>query len=112
PSLYAGGEAALESSVAWFAFEASGLEGAVSANRTCLGEPLMDDEINLRIQDSPFDPAAPDDSFLLPASGCLDIGDDALADEVFGAAGLDWREMTTQMDGTLDVTPVDPGFHY
>ena len=46
--------------------------------------------------------------FLNQTGGCVDIGDDAAAD----AVGLDWRSLTTALDGALDAPPVDAGAHY
>jgi predicted outer membrane repeat protein len=48
-----------------------------------------------------------------PANSCSTyMGVDPLSDAAFTAAGLDWRAMTTDINGTLDTSPVDPGRHY
>ena len=50
--------------------------------------------------------------FLDQMSVCVDNGDDVTATTDYGAIGLDWTELTTSVDGTTDVSPVDIGVHY
>lgn len=45
-------------------------------------------------------------------SECVDLGDDASATADYVGLGLDWETMTTDVVGTLDVSPVDAGAHY
>lgn len=50
--------------------------------------------------------------FLDQGSDCVDIGDDLAANTDYAAIGLDWTQLTTASDGTLDASPVDAGTHY
>ena len=47
--------------------------------------------------------------FLDQSSGCVDNGDDLIADATYS---VEWQELTTSLDGTLDAPPVDMGAHY
>ena len=66
----------------------------------------------------PFDVAASGEVFLnQQVVGCKDLGLDSAADTAFGAAVLNWWDMTTSSDGMLDedfggLNDVDMGRHY
>lgn len=55
----------------------------------------------------PFHPAASGHLLLDPASACVDMGDDGMADITVP----DWRNRTTRDDLVSDATPVDGGYH-
>ena len=64
---------------------------------------------------NPFDVGPSGELFLIQNSVCVNAGADTAADDVvtgLPAALLDWRDMTTASDGTLDTGTVDMGRHY
>lgn len=70
---------------------------------------------NILLSADPFVRAASGELYLDPASPCVDAGSDGLADDPdsgFPAAGLDWRNLTTRMDGDPDTGTVDMGRHH
>jgi hypothetical protein len=60
---------------------------------------------NVALAASPFDGDSPR---LLPASPCRNAGSDALAESI----GLDFANLSTQLDGCRDSSPVDLGAHF
>jgi len=67
---------------------------------------------NLVPASDPFVAGPDGELFLLPASLCVDAGDSAAASADYGVIGLDWADLSTQMDGSLDAGIVDMGAHY
>lgn len=67
---------------------------------------------NLVPASDPFVAGPDGELFLLPASVCVDAGDSAAASTDYGVIGLDWADLSTQMDGSLDAGIVDMGAHY
>ena len=70
------------------------------------------DEGNVFGISDPIIPGPGGELFLDQTSVCVDAGDDDAADADYGALGLDWTTMTTDIDGALDLGTVDAGVHY
>ncbi|MCW5830703.1 MAG: right-handed parallel beta-helix repeat-containing protein [Deltaproteobacteria bacterium] len=86
----------------------------LAASYNCAGEPIPGTG-NILLSADPFIRAASGELYLDPASPCVDAGSDGLADDPdsgFPAAGLDWRNLTTRMDGSPDTGTVDMGRHH
>jgi len=87
-------------------------EGLVSIAYTCSEDFLSIDATNMLAFSDPVVLGPNDELFLDQGSDCVDMGDDAAATADYGAIGSNWQQMTTSIDATLDVTPVDAGVHY
>jgi len=67
---------------------------------------------NIVLPADPFDPGPNGELFLSPTALCIDGGSNIHATSDYGVFGLDWADLTTQADGSLDLGTVDMGAHY
>ena len=91
--------------------------GISSITNSCTaGDYSAQSNTNVGNITDPFVMGANGEYFLDQAGPCVDIGSDNNGDD--GMVGFttvvlkDWREMTTDIDGALDATPIDAGRHY
>jgi predicted outer membrane repeat protein len=86
--------------------------GAVAIAYTCSEDFLSIDATNVLAFSDPITLGPDDELFLDQGSDCIDVGDDVAANTDYAAIFLDWTQLTTASDGTLDASPVDAGTHY
>lgn len=67
---------------------------------------------NIVLTSDPFEPGPDGELFLLPTALCVDAGSNVTATSDYTVIGLDWADLSTQQDGSLDVGTVDMGAHY
>ena len=87
-------------------------ENLATITYACSQEFLNIDPSNQLALTDPFVLGPNGELFLDQDSACVDNGDDVAATADYAAIGLDWQDLTTASDGTLDLTPVDIGVHY
>jgi hypothetical protein len=87
-------------------------ENLATITYTCSEEFLSIGTGNELALNDPFVLGVDGELFLDQTSICVDNGNDVSATTDYAALGLDWQDLTTAADSTLDETPVDMGAHY